>query len=92
MVSVLPRINEEVNEEWLADKSRFSYDGLKRQRLHFPMIKKPSGEYVSATWEDVRGRPRALSLCVFFLFFIVCGGIVSSSSASVGVGVSACCR
>ncbi len=33
VVRVLPRTNEDVNEEWLADKSRFAYDGLKRQRL-----------------------------------------------------------
>jgi len=32
-------VNEEVNEEWLADKSRFAYDGLKRQRLLTPMIR-----------------------------------------------------
>ena len=31
--------NEEVNEEWLADKGRFAYDGLKRQRLTTPMIR-----------------------------------------------------
>lgn len=33
---VLPRENEEINSEWIHDKARFSYDGLKRQRLDRP--------------------------------------------------------
>lgn len=41
-----------VNEEWLADKSRFSYDGLKTQRLAFPMVKDDSGELKAVEWED----------------------------------------
>lgn len=41
-----------VNEEWLADKSRFSYDGLKTQRLAFPMVKDNSGELKAVEWED----------------------------------------
>ena len=36
---IVPRLNEEVNEEWLSDKGRFQYDGLKRQRLNVPLIK-----------------------------------------------------
>ena len=31
-------MNEDVNEEWLSDKSRFACDGLKRQRLTQPMV------------------------------------------------------
>lgn len=41
-----------MNEEWLADKSRFSYDGLKTQRLAFPMVKVKSGELKGILWED----------------------------------------
>jgi NADH dehydrogenase/NADH:ubiquinone oxidoreductase subunit G len=36
---ITPRLNEDVNEEWLSDKARFQYDGLKRQRLNTPMVK-----------------------------------------------------
>lgn len=43
---------QEVNEEWLADKARFSYDGLKTQRLAFPMVKDDSGELKAVEWED----------------------------------------
>lgn len=41
-----------MNEEWLADKSRFSYDGLNRQRLVVPFLKK-SDKLSESTWEDV---------------------------------------
>lgn len=44
---------QEVNEEWLADKSRFAYDGLKRQRLTVPMIKDTNGELKAIEWEDI---------------------------------------
>jgi NADH dehydrogenase/NADH:ubiquinone oxidoreductase subunit G len=36
---IVPRLNEAINEEWLSDKGRFQYDGLKRQRLDRPMVK-----------------------------------------------------
>ena len=36
---VLPRINEEINEEWISDKTRYACDGLKNQRLDIPYIK-----------------------------------------------------
>lgn len=45
VLRILPRVNEDINEEWLSDKSRFAYDGLKRQRLVTPMIRpKPCGK------------------------------------------------
>jgi NADH dehydrogenase (ubiquinone) Fe-S protein 1 len=39
VVRVLPRLNEELNEEWISDKTRFSFDALKIQRLDTPYIK-----------------------------------------------------
>jgi NADH dehydrogenase (ubiquinone) Fe-S protein 1 len=39
VMRITPRLNEDVNEEWLSDKARFQYDGLKRQRLNVPMAK-----------------------------------------------------
>lgn len=36
---ILPRINYELNEDWITDKIRFSYDSFRRQRLYDPMIK-----------------------------------------------------
>jgi NADH-quinone oxidoreductase subunit G len=48
---ILPRLNEEINEEWLADKARFCYDGFKYQRLDKPYLK-VNGKLVSASFAD----------------------------------------
>ena len=53
VMRVTPRLNEAVNEEWLGDKSRFAYDGLKRQRLAQPMVRRGGqGSLELCTWED----------------------------------------
>ncbi|XP_068231697.1 NADH-ubiquinone oxidoreductase 75 kDa subunit, mitochondrial-like [Palaemon carinicauda] len=52
VLRILPQTNEEINEEWLSDKSRFSYDGLKRQRLVHPMVKDSNGDLRPCEWED----------------------------------------
>jgi len=52
VLRILPRMNEDVNEEWISDKTRFACDGLKRQRLTTPMVKDQSGNLVPASWED----------------------------------------
>ncbi|XP_053272981.1 NADH-ubiquinone oxidoreductase 75 kDa subunit, mitochondrial [Pleuronectes platessa] len=56
VMRVMPRLNEDVNEEWISDKTRFSYDGLKRQRLTQPMVKDGSGQLTATTWEDALTR------------------------------------
>ena len=52
VLRILPRMNEDINEEWLSDKSRFSCDGLKRQRLTHPMVKNNMGELKTCSWEE----------------------------------------
>jgi NADH-quinone oxidoreductase subunit G len=54
IMRILPRLNEDVNEEWISDKSRFSYDGLKRQRLSTPMARNREGSLVPVTWDRAR--------------------------------------
>jgi NADH-quinone oxidoreductase subunit G len=49
IMRILPRINEDINEEWISDKVRFAYDGLKTQRLLYPMIRTNS-RLEKATW------------------------------------------
>lgn len=39
IMRVGPAVNEEINEEWLSDKSRHAFDGLKRQRLLRPLLR-----------------------------------------------------
>ena len=51
VLRVLPRLNEDVNEEWLGDKSRFSVDGLKRRRLDRCWVRR-DGTLQPATWPD----------------------------------------
>lgn len=54
VLRILPRLNEEVNEEWLADKSRCACDGLKRQRLVVPLMRPKGSEiHQRSSWEDV---------------------------------------
>lgn len=53
VMRVLPRLHEDVNEEWISDRTRFAYDGLAKQRLDRPYIRdKDSGKLVEASWED----------------------------------------
>ncbi|XP_076361092.1 NADH dehydrogenase (ubiquinone) 75 kDa subunit [Tachypleus tridentatus] len=52
VLRILPRMNEDINEEWLSDKSRFAYDGLKRQRLTSPMCKSKEGILEPCDWGD----------------------------------------
>ncbi|CAN5297224.1 NADH-quinone oxidoreductase subunit NuoG [soil metagenome] len=51
VMRVLPRTNEDINEEWLSDKSRYACDGLLRQRLDKPYVRK-AGKLVPATWAE----------------------------------------
>ncbi len=51
VMRVLPRTNEAVNEEWISDKTRFACDGLKRQRLDRPYVRK-AGRLEPASWAD----------------------------------------
>ena len=44
-----------MNEEWISDKTRFSYDGLKRQRLVSPMVKYGS-QLEAVKWEEALTR------------------------------------
>ncbi|OYW22712.1 MULTISPECIES: NADH-quinone oxidoreductase subunit NuoG [unclassified Sphingomonas] len=47
----LPRINEDVNEEWATDKTRHAIDGLVRKRLDRPFVRK-DGKLVEASWDE----------------------------------------
>ncbi|PLW06115.1 hypothetical protein PCANC_05455 [Puccinia coronata f. sp. avenae] len=51
VMRIQPRINEDVNEEWIHDKTRYAYDGLKTQRLTTPLIK-TDGKFQPATWAE----------------------------------------
>jgi NADH-quinone oxidoreductase subunit G len=51
VLRIVPRQDDEVNEEWMGDRGRFSFDGLKRRRLDRPWIRR-DGKLVPATWPE----------------------------------------
>jgi NADH-quinone oxidoreductase subunit G len=51
VMRILPRINEQVNEEWISDKTRFIWDGLRTQRLDRPYVRK-NGKLMPASWGE----------------------------------------
>ena len=48
---VLPRVNEDINEEWISDKTRYACDGLLKQRLDVPYIRK-KGKLEKVSWQE----------------------------------------
>ncbi len=51
IMRTLPRTNDEINEDWISDKTRFAYDGLRVQRLDHPYLKKEN-RLTSVTWDE----------------------------------------
>jgi len=49
---ILPRINEDINEEWISDKTRYACDGLLNQRLDTPFVKY-NNKFDKASWKEV---------------------------------------
>ncbi len=52
VLRVLPRTNDDVNEEWISDKTRYAVDGLGRQRLDRPYVRDAAGKLKPATWAE----------------------------------------
>uniref|UniRef100_UPI0035C66CA8 NADH-quinone oxidoreductase subunit NuoG n=1 Tax=Hyphomonas jannaschiana TaxID=86 RepID=UPI0035C66CA8 len=51
VMRIMPEVNEDINEEWLSDKSRFVWDGLARQRLDTPYVR-VDGRLKPASWGE----------------------------------------
>lgn len=51
VMRILPRLDEDVNEEWISDRTRFCYDGLTRRRLDVPMVRR-QGKLEEADWRE----------------------------------------
>jgi len=81
VLRIMPRMNEEINEEWLSDKSRFACDGLKRQRLTSPMVKGCDGSLAACSWEDaIVAVAKALDASPPELIAAVAGGQADAES------------
>jgi len=51
VMRILPVLNEDINQEWISDKTRFACDGLKRQRLDRPYVRR-KGKLEPASWQE----------------------------------------
>ena len=51
VMRIMPRVNEAINEEWISDKTRFVWDGLKTQRLDRPFVRR-DGKLQAASWQE----------------------------------------
>ncbi|PSJ64453.1 NADH-quinone oxidoreductase subunit NuoG [Kumtagia ephedrae] len=51
VMRIMPRVNDQVNEEWISDKTRFIWDGLRTQRLDRPYVRR-NGSLAPATWPE----------------------------------------
>ncbi|MCI4661867.1 MAG: NADH-quinone oxidoreductase subunit NuoG [Neomegalonema sp.] len=52
VMRIMPRNNDDVNEEWISDKTRFIWDGLRNQRLDRPYVRGTDGKLAPASWEQ----------------------------------------
>ena len=52
VMRVLPRVNDDVNEEWISDKTRHALDGLRYQRLDRPYLRSRGGRLRECSWEE----------------------------------------
>ena len=52
VLRVLPRLHEDINEEWIGDKTRYAFDGLKYQRLDKPYVRDSKGKLKPASWDE----------------------------------------
>ena len=93
---IMPEVNEDINEEWLSDKSRFVWDGLARQRLDKPYVR-VDGRLKPASWgeafEAVKAalsKPRITSYNVCYTKLLRFGArIVRTAKASEPFGAAA---
>jgi NADH-quinone oxidoreductase subunit G len=55
VMRVMPRLHEDINEEWISDKTRFACDGLSRRRLDRPYVRGEDGKLREASWAEAFG-------------------------------------
>jgi len=87
VMRIMPVINEEVNEEWLSDKSRFIWDGLARQRLDRPYVRK-DGKLTAVDWgEAFEAAKTALSVPAEKIGFIA-GDLIEVEQAKAALDLA----
>jgi NADH dehydrogenase/NADH:ubiquinone oxidoreductase subunit G len=79
VVRILPRKNPDLNENWISDKIRFFYDGLKRQRLTSPYVKK-EGELKAVKWKKAISKFSSVLKVYSFEYGPSSVGLIGSSA------------
>lgn len=53
IMRILPKANNKINQQWISDKSRFAHDGLKSQRLYYPLLKEENknNKFLIISWQ-----------------------------------------
>jgi NADH-quinone oxidoreductase subunit G len=83
IVRILPRKNSDVNENWISDKIRFFYDGIKRQRLNSPYIKK-SGGLTPLKWKKTLSKFSSVLRVFSFEYGSSSVGVLGGSTLDTG--------
>ena len=87
VMRIMPVLNEEVNEEWLSDKSRFIWDGLARQRLDRPYIRE-NGKLRPASWKEALSRTAELLQAPADKVGFVAGDLVEVEQAKAALDLA----
>lgn len=95
VMRILPRNHDGVNEEWLSDKSRFVWDGLKRQRLDQPYVRR-DGKLKAATWgeafAEIKAKAGGKKAAVLSGDLVSCETMFAAKSLATHFGDAVECR
>jgi NADH-quinone oxidoreductase subunit G len=84
VMRILPETNEEVNEEWISDKSRFIWDGLARQRLDRPYVRR-DGKLHAVTWPEALDAVKAALSVTADQIGVVAGDLIEVEQAKAAL-------
>ena len=84
VMRILPETNEEINEEWLSDKSRFVWDGLARQRLDRPYVRR-NGKLHPVTWPEALDAVKAALSVGADQIGVVAGDLIEAEQAKAAL-------
>ena len=87
VMRILPRVNEEVNEEWISDKTRFVWDGLGRQRLDKPYVR-DNGALKAAKWDDALKRAAEMLTVPGDTIGVIAGDLADAESMKAMLDLS----
>jgi NADH-quinone oxidoreductase subunit G len=87
VMRILPRVNEEINEEWISDKTRFVWDGLGRQRLDKPYVRE-NGQLKAVTWDEALKRAADMLKVPGDAIGVIAGDLVDAESMKAAMDLA----